>query len=489
MQQSEALSARLDHVRKALIAIDQAHVLTFANELSSEALAAFLDQIEGLGIHRLASWAKEAVIQANATVDAFEPAQYRALHDRDRDADQYRSIGQDLLRAGKVAAFVVAGGQGTRLGLEGPKGMFAATPLRKLSLFQSFAEQLLAARQQYGVSVPWYVMTSPLNHDQTAGFFAQNDFFGLDPHDVFFLTQGVLPSYDFSGRLLLSEPGCLATHPDGHGGSLRALVESGAIEDMRRRGIEQLSYFQVDNPLVSILDPLFLGLHVAAPNSSCEMSAKTLRKRNADEPVGVFVQQGHQTRIIEYSNMPKALQIACDSQGHLLYDAGNPAIHLLSVAFIEHLMARGDLGLPLNRAKKIVPHIDLQTGAHVTPSAPNAIKLEAFVFDALPFAKSVALLEIDRFEEFAPIKNSMGADSPQTSMALQAERAARHLEAYGIRMPRKADGSLDCVIEITAQAEPQLHQIQNDEAHQVFESGAQYLLCVKEGRLQVDRLL
>src|SRR5207248_7489660 len=181
-------------------------------------------------------------------------AEHRQLY---RDAELR---GHRLLKEGKVAAFLVAGGQGTRLGYDGPKGEYSVTPIKKKPLFQVFAEQLLAHSRRAGQTIPWYIMTSNINDAPTRAFFEKHNYFGYPREDVFFFQQGMMPAFDFDGKMLLAEKGSLALSPDGHGGSLRALDRSGALADMRHRGVKHLSYFQVDNPLVHTIDPLFLGL-------------------------------------------------------------------------------------------------------------------------------------------------------------------------------------------------------------------------------------
>jgi UDP-N-acetylglucosamine/UDP-N-acetylgalactosamine diphosphorylase len=341
----------------------------------------------------------------------------------------------------------VAGGQGTRLGWDAPKGTFPATPITQAPLFQVFAEQILAARRRFGAIIRWYIMTSPMNDAPTREFFAEHGHFGLGADTVMFFQQGTLPSLALDGKLLLAETDEIAVNPDGHGGSLRALRHSGALDDMLAHGIEQISYFQVDNPLVHAVDPRFVGVHAAHPASSGEMTSKMVAKRDAAEKVGVFCAAGGRTMVVEYSDLPVALAAERDGAGRLRFDAGSIAIHMLSREFVERLTAHG-LALPLHKARKKVPHI-ANDGTRVEPTAPNAIKMETFVFDAIPMARSSVVLETERAEEFAPIKNANGDDSPATSNAAQSVRAARWLEAAGWAIPRSADGSPECTIELS----------------------------------------
>jgi UDP-N-acetylglucosamine/UDP-N-acetylgalactosamine diphosphorylase len=352
--------------------------------------------------------------------------------------------GRELMRAGKVGAFLVAGGQGTRLGYDGPKGEFPVTPIRKKPLFQVFAEQLRAHSRDVGRPIAWYIMTSDVNDAATRAFFRQHNFFGYDPADVFFFQQGMMPAFAPDGRLLLGERDSLALSPDGHGGSLRALDRSGALADMRKRGIEHLSYFQVDNPLVHTIDPLFLGLHDL---TGSEMSSKTIPKAGPLEKVGNFVIGDGKLQVIEYSDLPESLARSTTPDGTLQFNAGSIAIHALRVSFVERLNHGGQLKLPWHRADKKVPYVDEQ-GRAVKPDKPNAVKLEQFVFDAIPLAKNAIVYETDRAEEFSPVKNAEGDDSPATCKRDQVRRAVRWLKEAGVGVPEKA-GEPAAVIEIS----------------------------------------
>ena len=218
---------------------------------------------------------------------------------------------------------------------------------------------------------------------------------------------------------------------------------------MKGRGIEHLSYFQVDNPLVNIIDPIFIGLHAAAPDSSGEMSSKMVQKAGPDEKVGVFCLADGRTEVIEYSDMPAEISRATNADGSLKFNAGSIAIHVISVEFIERLATDPRFALPFHRAEKKIPHIDLATGQLVSPSTNNGIKLERFIFDALALCRSSIVYETDRNEEFAPIKNASGADSPATSSMLQSARAAKWLAMNDVQIASNPDGSPNCTIELS----------------------------------------
>jgi len=442
--------ADLQTIRNTVEKHGQQHLLRFYDELTEAEQTALLEQLAGIDWDRIDEYVRDYVLNPPAfkapgeiTLPEIIPAQ--PTGDLAVQCAAARKRGEALLADGKVAAFVVAGGQGTRLGFNGPKGCFEITPVQRKSLFQVFAEQILAAGRRAKAPIPWYVMTSLANDVQTRAFFRRNNFFGLNSKDVFFLTQGVMPALDFEGKLLLARKGEVSMSPDGHGGSLPALRKSGALDDMAKRGVELISYFQVDNPLVHCIDPLFLGLH---DMRGAEMSAKCVPKRDPMEKLGNFCVVDGKVMVIEYSDMPEELARACTDDGRLKFSAGSIAIHVMSRAFVERLTAENRCELPLHRAEKPVPFID-ESATLVKPDKPNAIKLEMFVFDALPMAAETVILETNRREEFSPVKNATGADSATTCLHDQVRRAASWLEAAGLQVPRDADGQVAAAIEIS----------------------------------------
>jgi UDP-N-acetylglucosamine/UDP-N-acetylgalactosamine diphosphorylase len=438
-------------LRARLEAAGQGHLLRFMDRLDAAGRDRLLEDIAALDLDLLATLRDgSGPIAAGAAVPAdLDPPAVVGLEDAAARAEA-RDAGESMIREGRVAAFTVAGGQGTRLGWRGPKGTFPATPVTGKPLFRVFAEQILATQRRYGVVIPWYIMTSPENDSDTRAFLLDNNCFGLERRHIMLMPQGVMPSVDDAGRILLAAPDRVAVNPDGHGGSLRVLRSSAALEDMRGRGIEQISYFQVDNPSVRAIDPVFLGLHAAHPGSSGEMSSKIVRKTDPAEKVGVFARSGDRTMVVEYSDLPAELAEARADDGSLRFDAGSIAIHVLSVDFVERITGDDGPRLPFHMARKKVPHVDLETGEPVEPAEPNATKFELFIFDAIPLARRSLVVETDRVAEFAPIKNASGSDSPSTSHRLQSERAARWLEARGVAVPREADGRVAALLEIGA---------------------------------------
>ncbi len=439
----------VEKTRKLLERHGQSHLLAFWGQLNQAQKADLLGQIKELDFAQIDDWVANLVKKkptSAAQVD-FVPAPFYSARPADkvqkRKYSQAIELGKKLISAGKVAALVVAGGQGTRLGFDGPKGDFPISPIKGKTFFQLFAEYVAAASKKHGTVLPWYIMASSLNFSRIAEIFRANDYYGLDKNNVSIFEQGTLPNFSFDGRILLADKANLARSPDGHGGCFRALARSGALKDMKKRGIELISYWQVDNPLVNICDPLFIGLHTL---DKAEMSSKALVKASPKERVGNFCLVDGRVTVIEYSDLPDDLAQKRKPDGSLVFEMGSIAIHIISASFVERLNAEG-ISLPLHRAVKKIEHID-QSGNLVEPAKPNGIKLESFVFDALPLASKSIILETLREQEFAPTKNAIGVDSVETTRKMMVARAADWLESAGVAVPRKPNGSPDCLIEI-----------------------------------------
>lgn len=447
----EETKVTYDQLRRLLEDCGQAHLLHFWPALHESERRRLASQVLNIDWVRMKEWINEYVIQEpkiDLPVD-LQPAPSLPVSPVGREQkelyDNAVRHGRDLLKAGKVAGFTVAGGQGTRLGFDGPKGTLPISPIKNKSLFQLFAEGVLRAGEKYGVEIPWYIMTSPLNDRQTIDFFRKHDYFGVSPANVMFFPQGVMPVIGLDGRVLLSAPDSLALSPNGHGGSLPAMRASGALEDMSQRGIEYISYWQVDNPLVYMFDPLFIGLHA---RTGAEMSCRGLLKSGPYEKLGNFVSVDNRIVIVEYSDMPEELATMRDENGKLLFRIGSPAIHILNRSFVERLTEDGNPGLPFHRAEKKVGYIN-EAGDRIEPDQPNAVKLETFIFDALPKADNVLILEAEREEQFGPVKSRVGVDSVESCRRLLINRAGRWLGEAGIEVPRTKEGETACRIELS----------------------------------------
>lgn len=444
--------ANADTLRQQFQRAGQGQVFAFIDRLEpaqQARLVAEAAEIDLAEVERLASTLVRARGAAAVDLTGLSPAPYEKRPEHGGDAAAWlraKAAGEAALREGRVAAFTVAGGQGTRLGYDGPKGTFAVTPVQHKSLFQVFAEKIRAAGVRYGRPLHWFIMTSHQNHEATEAFFYSHNFFGLDRGRVHFFRQGRMPAVDFQGRILLESPGSIALSPDGHGGSLRALQRSGALDLMASEGIDTLSYFQVDNPLVRCVDPAFLGWHLTRAS---EMSSKTVPKAYPEEKVGHFCLRGGQLVVVEYSDLPMEWQRERDASGGLKFEAGSIAIHILDREFARRLAQAGGSGLlPFHRADKKIATVDA-AGSPVRPDRPNGVKFELFVFDALPFAANPVVVETPRQDDFSPVKNAEGVDSPETCRKDQLRQFARWLRSNGADLPVDGTGLPAIALEVS----------------------------------------
>ncbi len=422
----------------------QGHVFKFWNELSETEQNNLIEQAGEIDLAEIEELNRTLVKgdgEAHVDYSDLTPAPYIPHPEEGGDSavwSKAKALGEDALRAGRVAAFVVAGGQGTRLGYDKPKGLFPVSPIKQKSLFQVFAEKIQGAEKRYKSTIPWFIMTSNVNYDDTVSYFKENAFFGLSEEQVLFFKQGRMPAVDLNGKIMLSSKGEIAMSPDGHGGSLRALVRSGAAAKMTEKGIDILSYYQVDNPLIKIIDPTFIGFHI---QSESGMSSKMIPKAYPEEKVGVFCTQDDKTVVIEYSDLPAAQTEAVDEKGKLKFIAGSIAIHIISRSFVEQMGGSGKSGaaLPFHRADKKIPTVD-DSGNPVKSDTPNGIKFEMFVFDALPFSEKTIVIETQRKMDFSPVKNAEGLDSPKTCREDQMKEFSCWLEAAGVVIEKDENG-------------------------------------------------
>ncbi len=446
----------------------QGQVFQFFDQLDAEAQARLIAQAETIDLSEVNALVEEHVKGSHdsaVNLDGLAPAPYEALPQNGGDSAQWDAAwdaGSAALQAGRVAAFTVAGGQGTRLGYDGPKGTYPVSPVLDKTLFQVFAEKIARSGERFGVTIPWFILTSEINNDATVAAFEAADFFGLDRDSVHFIVQGLVPAVDYEGKILLAEKGKIAMTPDGHGGSLRALVRSGAVAKMQDAGIDIVSYFQVDNPIVQCIDPAFIGFHVLGQS---ELSSKMVPKAYALEKVGHFCVQNGTALVVEYSDMPDAMQEETKEDGSIRFNGGSVAIHIFDRDFIARAGGSGEgAKLPFHRADKKIPHVNA-AGETIKPDAPNGVKFEMFVFDALPLAKNPVIIEAAREDDFSPVKNAEGVDSPKTCKEDQLRMFARWLKAAGESIETDETGLPSFTFEIS-------HRFAADEADFVAQWGA-----------------
>lgn len=430
----------------------QEHLLRFWDDLDPAGQQQLGDQIESIDFARLKRLYEGAADQVDfselarraeppAAVRLGQPPSDASVLGDDVTAEAARRRGADALAAGEIGVLLVAGGQGSRLGFDQPKGVYPIGPVSESSLLKIHIEKIRALARRHGRSIPLYLMTSPITHQPTLDFLAAHDNFGLADADLCVFCQGTMPAVDAAtGRVLLAAPDQVFLSPDGHGGAVAALARSRAGADMEQRGIKHLYYFQVDNPLTPVCDPEFLGYHLLAKS---ELTSVAVAKSSPEDKLGNFVTIDGKLHVIEYSDFPSDVAEERTSDGRLKFWAGSIAIHAFDVAFLRRAQESDDT-LPFHIAHKKAPYIDEQ-GNEVSPEEPNALKFEKFIFDLLPAADRPLVVEAAEEEVFAPLKNAPGAakDTPEYVQRLLSNQHRRWLRAAG------AEVSDDVAVEIS----------------------------------------
>lgn len=424
-----------------LASCGQEHLLAYWKELSKKERSALLEQIAAIEPEDLRRCG-EALGRDGNVPDSSKGKAPKVARLRSAALLKAIAAGEKELRKGRVAALLVAGGQGSRLGYDGPKGCYPVGPISGAPLFYFHARKILARSIRYGAPIPFYVMTSEANNAATVACFEENDYFGLDPENVFFFTQGMWPGMTKDGKVILDAPGHIFMSPDGHGGLLAALKRSGALADMKKRGIKSVFFFQVDNPLVEIADPAFIGHHVLEKS---EYSLKLCAKRDPYEKVGMPMRFGSSYRMVEYTEMTDEQCNRRGKDGELYFKYGSPAIHVFDRAFLEREASKP---MPLHLAFKKIPA--LVNGKVVKPAEPNGYKFEKFIFDILPNAKRAAFLAFEQKDEFSPVKNAEGSDSPGTCRADMRSKWVGWLEEAGMKVPPDMPVEIDPVYALDA---------------------------------------
>ncbi len=440
---------------------NQTHLLDFWDTISSDQQQQLADQIQSVQFEQIqdlyeqqdadehwAALAEKAEVPPAITLEDFRNPELLS-----RAAE----TGAKAIAAGKVAMILTAGGQGSRLGFNHPKGMYEIGPVSGRSLYQMIMEKCLARARQFGTRIPIYIMTSPPTHDESAAYLKDHDYFGFAKDDVKLFCQGAMPAVDRNGKLILANKHSLFTSPDGHGGMLAAFVQSGCLADIMDRRIEHVFYGQVDNPLIQVCNPALLGYHL---QSGSEMTTQVVRKNDPVQKVGNVVSVNGKVQIIEYSDLPETFARQTNDDGSLKLWAGSIAVHVFTTDFLRRTSEQSD-ALPFHRANKRVPFVNRE-GVLVQPSENNAIKFERFIFDLLPWAKNAIICEVDPAEGFCAVKNSPPAPSetPDHVKAAISDLHKSWLKTAG------ADVNENAVVEINP-----LFAVDSEELAQKIEKG------------------
>uniref|UniRef100_A0A8C8E0Z5 UDP-N-acetylglucosamine pyrophosphorylase 1, like 1 n=1 Tax=Oryzias sinensis TaxID=183150 RepID=A0A8C8E0Z5_9TELE len=446
--------------KQTLESAGQAHVLQFWPELSEEERDSFLRELAQLDLRGLRGHCEAAAAAAasppsrlDRDMEPIPPELIGSSRKSDRKAVcQWESEGLLQISKNCVGVLLLAGGQGTRLGVQYPKGMYNVGLPSGKTLYQIQAERIRKIQQiadcKHGTacSIPWYIMTSEFTLAPTKKFFEENHYFGLESANIIMFEQRMIPAVTFDGKVIMQSKGKIAMAPDGNGGLYKALVENKVLEDMKKRGVEFLHVYCVDNILVKMADPVFIGFCVS---KGADCGAKVVEKTHPAEPVGVVCRVGGIPQVVEYSEIQLETADLREPGGGLVYSAGNICNHFFTRTFLEDVAEKFESQLKQHVAAKKVPYVDTH-GNQVTPTKPNGIKMEKFVFDVFPFSRNFVVFEAMREEEFSPLKNADGAaaDSPTTARSsLLAQHCrwalsagATLLDEHGNSIPATASG-------------------------------------------------
>jgi len=390
----------------------QEHILRNFENLTEEEKEKLLDQILTIDLNQISELyesTKKTISFANDKIEPIDYVDKSAL--TEDELQKYNQLGEDAIKQGKYAVVTMAGGQGTRLGHNGPKGTFMLGLENDKSIFEILADSLKESQRKYGVIIPWYIMTSRENNEQTEKFFRDNNYFGYDPKAITFFKQGELPMCSEEGKLLIDENGKIKEAADGHGGIFESMRRNGVISDMQTKGIEWAFIGPVDNVLVKMVDPTLLGV---ALDKGVLAAGKSVVKAGPKEKVGVFCKRNGKPGVVEYTEITTDLAEATNEKGELVFGESHINCNLFNVKAIDEVSKKK---LPYHSAHKKAKYID-ENGNLVVPEAPNAYKFESFIFDAFDMLDDMAILRVKREEEFAPVKNAEGNDSPETARKL-----------------------------------------------------------------------
>ena len=408
------MDIKVEEIKALLKKYNQEHLLNQYEKLDDNNKKRLLQEIQNIDFELISNLYKNTKKEEKKSKDEITPIEYLDKYKLNDKYKYYESIGKKAIKDGKLVAVTMAGGQGTRLGHNGPKGTYDIGLDSHKSLFELLADRLKEDGKKYDVTIPWFIMTSKENNNATIEFFEKHKYFGFQKDkNIFFFTQGELPMIDTEGKILIGEDGCIKLAADGHGGIYESLVKSGMIKKMKEIGAEWVFIGGVDNCLVKMVDPVLMGIAI---DKKVTVACKSVVKDNPHEKVGVFCKRNGKPNVIEYTEITEEMAEATDKDGELLYGESHILCNLFSVNAIERMGANP---LPYHVAYKKAKYID-KNGNLVVPDSPNAYKFEAFLFDAFGTVDEMAILRVKREEEFAPVKNadSAGVDCPKTAREL-----------------------------------------------------------------------
>lgn len=406
------MEEKYEEIKKTLVKYNQEQLLVNYKNMNQKDKEKLLSEIENIDfgfMNSLYKYAKKELTFKDEKIESIDCTEKDRLPKEEKE--KYDKIGTEKIKAGKLAVVTMAGGQGTRLGHSGPKGTFKLNVGKEMSLFEILCKTLKEAKEKYGVYVHWYIMTSNQNNKETVEFFEKNNYFDYPKEKVTFFIQGELPMVGLDGKVLVDEKGFVKLASDGHGGVFESMDKSGVLEQMKKEGTEWVFVGGVDNVLVKMVDNTLIGL---AESKNCLAAGKSLIKANEKEKVGVFCMRNGKPSVIEYSEISDELAELKDENGELVYSESHILCNMFNMKRLEMISKNK---LPYHVAKKKANYMN-EKGEIITAKEPNAYKFESFIFDAFTSLDSMVIMRVKREEEFAPVKNAEGVDSPETATKL-----------------------------------------------------------------------
>ncbi len=407
-----------EQIKELLQKYGQEHLLLKYMEMTESNQEKLLKQIKSINFEQMKQLYNKTKEKFENSKDKIEPISFLDKSKMTKqEIEDKTKIGDEIIKKEKLAYVTMAGGQGTRLGHVGPKGTYELVDGK--TLFELICDTLKQANKKYNISIPWYIMTSKENNDDTVKFFEDKNYFGYNKKDITFFKQGQLPMISKDGKILLDKDGFIKEAADGHGGTFESIIKNNILEDMKKRNIEWVFISGIDNPLVKMVDPLFIGL---AKERNVLVAGKSLVKTCPEEKVGVFCKRNGRPSVIEYTEISKEMSEQTNENGELLYGEAHILTNMFNIKALEQI---GENKLPYHSALKKAEYLN-EKGEIVKPDVPNAYKFESFIFDAFERLDNMMIMRVKREEEFAPVKNATGVDSPETARQLYLNYKAKN---------------------------------------------------------------
>lgn len=402
------MKENFEQAKKILIKQNQEQILNYPIKNKET----FANEVLKIDFEQLNNLYEKAIKNEKIINSKIEPIPYIEKDNlSEEEKENYKKIGEKIIKNNEYAVVTMAGGQGTRLGHDGPKGTFEIELENNKSIFEILCDRLKEAYKEYNVYIPWYIMTSKQNNDETIKFFEKNNYFGYSKENIYFFKQGELPVLNEQGKLMLNKNGNINTAADGHGGIFVSMEKENIIQNMKQKGIKWVFIGPVDNILIKMVDPIFIGI---CQEKNVLAGGKSIIKAYPEEKVGVFCKKDGKPDVIEYTEISKEMSEMKNKDGELVYAESHINCNLFNINIIEKISKNK---LPYHSAHKKIEYLNKE-GKIVKPEEPNAYKFEAFIFDAFKMLNEMVIYRVKREEEFAPIKNADGKDSPKTALEL-----------------------------------------------------------------------